>query len=391
MKGGLRDSLFNLEKTRMHLEAVHLTSYRNYAELSCTLAPALNVLVGPNAQGKTNLLEAIYLLATTKSMRGSRDQDLVRWEAERTTVTGYARRTRRNDITLEIAIGRNEPKSMRINGARQPRVMDFVGQFNAVVFSTQDVEVVRGEPALRRRFLDLEISQVSPSYCHALAYYRRTIEQRNLLLRAMREGRGGGLADSLEAWDEQLLNHGSRIVERRAHFLRDLEEHARPIHAQLTDNGEYLGLAYRSSFPLPEKQTTDTIREAFAEALVAARGEELRRGVSTVGPHRDDVIFLINGHETRIYGSQGQQRTAALSVKLAEIHLIRDQVGEPPVCLLDDVMSELDDMRRSHLFDVTLDTCQTILTCTHTRSLPEKALRSARILQVHAGTIQAEK
>jgi DNA replication and repair protein RecF len=355
------------------------------------LGPELNVLVGPNAQGKTNLLEAIYLLATTKSMRGSRDQELVRWDAERTTVAGHARRTRRNDISLEITIGRSEPKSMRINGARQPRVMDFVGQFNAVVFSTQDVEVVRGEPALRRRFLDLEISQVSPSYCHALAYYRRTIEQRNLLLRALREGRGGGLADSLEAWDEQLLNHGSRIVERRAHFLRDLEEHARPIHAQLTDNAEYLGLAYRGSFPLPERQTADTIREAFAEALAAARGEELRRGVSTVGPHRDDLVFLINGHEARIYGSQGQQRTAALSVKLAEIHLIRDQVGEPPVCLLDDVMSELDDMRRAHLFDVTLRTCQTVLTCTHTRSLPEEALRSARILHVRAGMIEAEK
>lgn len=375
----------------MLLEAVHLTSYRNYTELSGTLGPALNVFVGPNAQGKTNLLEAIYLLATTKSMRGARDQELIRWEAERATVTGHARRTRRNDITLEIIIGRNEPKQMRINGARQPRIMDFVGQFNAVVFSTQDVEVVRGEPALRRRFLDLEISQVSPSYCHALAYYRRTLEQRNLLLRAMREERGGGFAESLDGWNEELLNHGSRIVERRANFLRDLEEHARPIHSQLTENSEYLGLAYRGSFPLPERQTTDTIREAFAEALAAARKEELRRGVSTVGPHRDDFVFLINGHETRIYGSQGQQRTAALSVKLAEIHLIRDQVGEPPICLLDDVMSELDDMRRAQLFDVTLGTCQTVLTCTHTRSLPEEALRSARILQVRAGTIQVEK
>src|SRR4051794_16144057 len=155
----------------MLLEGVHLTSYRNYADLRCTLGPELNILVGPNAQGKTNLLEAIYLLATTKSMRGSRDQELIRWDAERATVTGQVRRTRRNDINLEVTIGRGELKSMRINGARQPRVMDFVGQFNAVVFSSQDVEVVRGEPALRRRFLDLEISQVSPSYCHALAYY----------------------------------------------------------------------------------------------------------------------------------------------------------------------------------------------------------------------------
>jgi DNA replication and repair protein RecF len=380
--------LSGLPKDAMILTNLHLSSYRNYTELSCSLGPELNVLVGSNAQGKTNLLEAIYLLATTKSLRGSRDQELIGWNDGRAMVTGKVDRTRRGDITLDVILSRAENKVLRVNGARQPRVMDFVGQFNAVVFSAQDVEVVRGEPTLRRRFLDLEISQVSPSYCHALAYYRRTVEQRNQLLRSLREGRGGAaLSESLAAWDEQLLNYGSRIVERRAQFLHDLEEYARPIHARLTEDTEYLGLSYRSSFALPERRELEEIRSAFAAALAEARGEERRRGVSTVGPHRDELVFLINGHEARIYGSQGQQRTAALSIKLAELSLIREQAGEPPVCLLDDVMSELDDTRRSHIFDVTLGNCQTVLTCTHTRSLPEEALRHARILEVRSGSV----
>jgi DNA replication and repair protein RecF len=217
------------------------------------------------------------------------------------------------------------------------------------------------------------------------------VEQRNQLLRSLRERRGGGaMEETLQAWDEQLLSYGARIVERRAQFLRDLQQHAQPIHARLTENQERLGLAYRSSFPLPEKEDLDAIRQAFAAALYEARPEELRRGVSTIGPHRDEISFLINDYDARTYGSQGQQRTAALSLKLAEIDLMREQVGEPPLCLLDDVLSELDDARRAHLFEVTLGACQTLLTCTHTRSLPEEALRHAHLLNVRAGRICEE-
>jgi DNA replication and repair protein RecF len=371
----------------MLLQEVCLRHYRNYSALSAGFSPTLNIFVGPNAQGKTNLVEAIGLLATTKSLRGSRDQELIAFDAEFAVDTGVVTRERRPDVTLEVTIGRGQLKQVRTNGVRQQRLIDFIGQFNAVSFSSADIEVVRGEPSLRRRFLDLEISQVGPSYVYALAHYRRVLEQRNRLLKSLREGgQRGALGDSLAAWDEQLLEHGSHLVQRRRQFVRHLEEIARPIHGRLTEEGERLGLSYECSFPLPENGA-EAIRAAFALALREHRAEELRRGVSLVGPHRDDLLFEINGRDVRVYGSQGQQRTAALSTRLAEIEVIREMTEEPPVCLLDDVLSELDDLRRAQIFDVTIGACQTFLTCTHTRSLPAAVLANARVYRVSGGTL----
>lgn len=371
----------------MLLQELCLRHYRNYAALSAGFSPTLNVLVGANAQGKTNLLEAIGLLATTKSLRGSRDQDLIGFDAEFAADSGVVTRERRPDVTLDVTISRGQLKQVRVNGVRQHRLIDFIGQFNAVSFSSADIEVVRGEPSLRRRFLDLEISQVGPSYVYALAHYRRVLEQRNRLLKSLRDGgQRGGLGDSLAAWDEQLLDHGAQMVQRRRQFVRHLEELAGPIQARLTEEEERLGLAYECSFPVPEGGL-DAIRSAYAQALREHRAEELRRGVSLVGPHRDDLLFEINGRDVRVYGSQGQQRTAALSTRLAEIEVIGELVEEPPVCLLDDVLSELDDLRRAQIFDVTVGACQTFLSCTHTRSLPAAVLAGARVYQVSAGTL----
>ncbi len=373
----------------MRLQELCLRHYRNYEALSARFAPKLNILVGPNAQGKTNLLEAIGLLATTKSLRGSRDGDLVGFDAEFAVDHGTIHRERRPDVALEISLSRGMNKQVRVNGVRQPRVIDFIGAFNAVSFSSADIEVVRGEPALRRRFLDLEISQIGPSYVYALAHYRRVLEQRNRLLKALREGgQRGMLSDSLEAWDEQLLEHGAVMVERRRQFVRHLEELARGVHARLTEAGEELALTYDCSFPLPPEPGLESVRTAFAAALREGRAEELRRGMSLVGPHRDDLLLQVNGREVRVYGSQGQQRTAALSVRLAEIELIRELTEEPPVCLLDDVLSELDDLRRAQIFDVTLCACQTFLTCTSTRSLPDGVLSQAQVYEVSAGTVR---
>lgn len=376
----------------MLVKELCLRHYRNYPALSTSFSPALNIFVGPNAQGKTNLLEAIGLLATTKSLRGSRDQELIAFDSEFAADTGTITRERRPDVTLEITLGRGQLKSVRVNGVRQHRLIDFIGQFNAVSFSSADIEVVRGEPSLRRRFLDLEISQVGPSYVYALAHYRRILEQRNRLLKAIREsGWRAGIGDSLAVWDEQLLEHGSHMVQRRRQFIRHLEELALPIHARLTEEGEELGITYECSFPLPEADGVEEVRAAFEAALREHRAEELRRGVSLVGPHRDDLLFQVDGRDVRVYGSQGQQRTAALSTRLAEIEVIRELTEEPPVCLLDDVLSELDDLRRAQLFDVTVGACQTFLTCTSTRSLPAAVLANARLFRVTAGTLTEAK
>jgi DNA replication and repair protein RecF len=373
----------------MILRHLSLLEFRNYASLRQEFSPALNVLVGPNAQGKSNLLEAVYLLATSKSMRGSKDVELIRWDHPASVVTGQVLREKSNDLELEVALSRTEKKSLVVNTIRVQRSMDFIGQLKAVSFSISDLDVVRGEPTRRRRFLDLEISQLSPSYCHALAYYRKVVEQRNRLLKMARDrSMRGSVLETLSSWNEQLVTYGGKLVERRKQFLKQLQEFAHPVHGVLTDQQERLSVVYHPSFKGPDD--LEGIQEAYRQALSEVREEELRRQVSLVGPHRDDLVFLVNGRDIRTFGSQGQQRTVALSVKLAEVELMRDLTGEPPVCLLDDVFSELDARRRAHIFDVTLESCQTFLSTTDVELLPAKVLKQAQVFRTHEGEITRE-
>lgn len=369
----------------MILRYLSLRQFRNYPELHQEFAPGLNLIVGANGQGKTNLLEAIYLLATSKSLRGSRDVDLIGWDAPAALVTGEVLREKSHDVELEVVLSRQERKALVVNTVRVSRAMEFVGQLKAVAFSATDVEIVRGEPSRRRRFLDLGISQISPSYCHALACYRKVVEQRTRLLKALQGGRGAG--ETLEAWTEQLVTYGERLVERRRQFVEQLEERARVIHERLTEGRERLTVAYEPSFRLRAGETAEA---AYRRALGEQQLEELRRGVCLVGPHRDEVLFLIDGRDARVFGSQGQQRTVALSVRLGELELMRELTGETPVCLLDDVFSELDARRRKHLFEVTLEQCQTFLTTTDLGLLPEAVRDGAQLFWVEEGRLEPE-
>jgi len=370
----------------MILRHLILQQFRSYETLRREFSPSLNVLVGPNAQGKTNLLEAIYLLATSKSMRGNRDEELIRWDAPAAVVTGEVLREKANDLDLEVALCRAAKKSLVVNTVRVHRMMEFIGQLKAVSFSAADLEVVRGEPSRRRRFLDLEISQLSPSYCHSLACYRKVVEQRNRLLKMARDRSARHLAeDQLAAWSDQLVGYGSRLVERRRHFLERLQEFAHPIHALLTEGRERLTVAYHPTFKPAED--LEGIQEAYRAALSEVREEEYRRQVCLIGPHRDDITFLVNGRDARTYGSQGQQRTVGLSLKLGEIELMQDLSGEFPVCLLDDVFSELDSRRRAHIFDVTLDRCQTFLSTTDLDLVPPAVAAKAAVLEVADGQV----
>lgn len=370
----------------MLLRHLSLQEFRNYASLRQEFSPTLNVLTGANAQGKTNVLEAVYLLATSKSLRGSKDTEMIRWDQPACLVTGHVLREKSNDIEVEVALSRTQPKSLVVNTVRVARAMEFIGQLKAVSFSQSDIEVVRGEPSRRRRFLDLEISQLSPSYCHALGYYRKILEQRNRLLKMMRDRSLRSTAEeTLESWTEQMVHYGSRLVERRRQFLTKLQEFSHPIHEMLTEGKERLTVAYDPTFKCPKE--AEQVPEAFKEALGSVRQEEIRRQVSLIGPHRDDILFLVNGRDVRTYGSQGQQRTVALSVKLAEVELMRDLTDEPPVCLLDDVFSELDSRRRGHIFDVTLGSCQTFLSTTDAELLPHPVLSQAAVFEVREGEL----
>lgn len=373
----------------MVVRSLSLQRFRNFVSLRQEFSPALNLFIGSNAQGKTNLLEAIYLLATSKSMRGSRDEELIQWDTPTAIAAAEVLRERTNDIDLEVSLSRTAPKLLMVNTVRSHRAMEFIGQLKVAAFCGADLDLVRGEPSRRRRFLDLEISQLSPAYCQALGTYRRVVEQRSGLLKNMRErSNRAALEDHLEVWTEQLITYGSRLIERRAHFIQRLNELAHGIHEALTEGRERLTVGYAAS--VKGAGDVGAIQESFRKALSQVREEELRRQVCLLGPHRDDVLLLVNGREARIYASQGQQRTVALSIRLAELELMRELTGEAPVCILDDVCSELDERRRAHVFEATLDRCQTFVSTTELESLPRGIRTHALVLNICGGTVHQE-
>lgn len=375
----------------MHVRRLALRHFRNYAELDQGFSPCLNVIWGDNAQGKTSLVEAVGLLATTKSIRGSRDEDLIAWDYPAALATVDVARRRGSDVELEICLSRTARKSLVVDGTRTHKAMEFVGQLKVVAFSVADLEVVRGEPVRRRRFLDLEISQLSPAYCHALSCYRKVLEQRNRLLKEMRSVRGTGADETLAAWTSQLVQHGARLVKRRRQFITRLDEMAGPLHDELSGELERLSLVYQPSFRLPPDIEDETeIANYFQETLRGLRQEEAARQVTLAGPHRDDLLFLVNGRDARFYGSQGQQRTAMLSTRLAEIELMKSLCDEPPVCLLDDVFSELDPGRRSRLLGLQREEAQVFLTTTDPQEVPAGERAAAAVLKVEEGRVLAQ-
>ncbi len=376
----------------MHVVSLKLDHFRNYQTLAIKPGPGLNILVGLNAQGKSNLLESLYLLATSKSSRAGKDTELIQFGEQQTCVSADVIRAKNSDIEIEMTLSLTEKKTARINGVKHTRLAEVIGQLNAVLFDSGDLEIIRGEPAIRRRFLDLEISQTSPRYVLALGSYRKTLEQRNRLLRDLRDGHAPGSARaSLPAWNESLSQHGARLLERRRLFLDRLAQLASETHQVLSDGRDTLEVSYLPSFPLGDLTEADAIQARFLEELAQVAGEEAARGTTVRGPQRDDIAFLVNGQDCRGFGSQGQQRTVALSLKLAERRLIEELVGEPPLLLLDDVLSDLDDARRSLLFDLTAEAgSQTFLSCTNLRAFSPSVLERATVYAVTAGEVEKQ-
>jgi DNA replication and repair protein RecF len=376
----------------MHVVSLKLDNFRNYRTLAIEPGAGLNIFVGLNAQGKSNLLESLYLLATSKSSRAGKDTELIHFGESQTRALADVIRAKNSDIEVEMTLSQTEKKSARINGVKHTRLSEVIGQLNAVLFDSGDLEIIRGEPSIRRRFLDLEISQTSPRYVLALGAYRKTLEQRNRLLRDLRDGHAPGSARaSLPAWNESLTQHGARLMERRRLFLDRLAQLASETHAILSDKRDSLEVTYLPSFSLGDLTEADAIQARFLEELASVSGEESARGTTVRGPQRDDITFLVNGQDCRLFGSQGQQRTVALSLKLAERRLIEELVGEPPLLLLDDVLSDLDDARRSLLFDLTAEAgSQTFLSCTNLRAFSPSVLERATVYAVNAGAVEKQ-
>lgn len=372
----------------MWVRSLQLRHFRNYEELSLSFSPGLNVVYGDNAQGKTNLLESIYLLSTGKSHRTGRDSELIM--AGSNLLSARAAVTRQTgDMTLELTLGTETRKQLRINGVTEQRIANLVGNLGSVFFSPDDLQLVKGAPAGRRRFLDIEISQLSQTYLHHLIVYTKVVQQRNTLLK--REGVDRSL---LEIYDQQLVTTGAQLAVRRAQSVARLSPLAAAYHETLSSGKEQLDLQYESQIAAAgEIPSLPVAEERIWRLLEQRQRDELRRQVTLVGPHRDDLRFSINGTDARLYGSQGQQRTAVLALKLAELQYMYEELGEYPVLLLDDVASELDPHRRHFLLHAVREGVQTFVSCTDLEDLMVRTWPSDHALfRVEAGQVtQLEK
>ena len=402
----------------MHVTHLSLTNFRNYGRLELTFPTGPILLHGANAQGKTNLLEALYYLATTRSPQAEQEQQLINWEAQESDdpiVVGRIAATLKSDSgqrQVEMRLILEQSQRVAQNGwsfrrealvdRRKVRLMDLLGNLRAVLFLPTDLQLITGAPAQRRRYLDVTLCQVDPLYCRALSDYNKLLEPRNALLRQIAEGSAS--EETLPIYSERLVRLGSVIFARRATFLQAISREAQRIHyEELTDGGETVRLHYLPRLALngadPETaqalgdwlQAHQTeaarIEERYAAALAQAKTADLARGATNVGPHRDDWLFQLNGRSLSNFGSRGQQRTALLGLKLAEINWMRQTTGDTPILLLDEVVAELDEYRRALLLNYVKEVNQALLTATDPAMFTQDFLRQATSYRVQNGRV----
>lgn len=357
----------------MILKSLKLKNFRNYDSLSLTFDDNINIFYGDNAQGKTNILEAVYLSGTTKSHKGSRDKDIIQFGSEESHIETVVHKDS-VDYTVDIHLKKNRPKGIAVNKIPIKRASELFGIVNLIFFSPEDLNIIKNGPSERRRFLDLELCQLDKVYLFHLTNYNKIIQQRNKLLKDL--SFYSELKDTLDIWDLQLAKYGRYVIERRCSFVEQLNQIIYGIHKKLSGNKEEIVLSY-------EPNVTE---EDFYERLVKNREKDNKLKTTTVGPHRDDLNFVVNGVDIRKFGSQGQQRTAALSLKLSEIELVRSVIHDTPILLLDDVLSELDQNRQNYLLDSIHD-IQTLITCTGLDEFVNHRFHINKIFKVMNGSV----
>lgn len=371
----------------MILKDLVLKGYRNYEEATVHFSKSINVFLGENAQGKTNMMESIYLLAMARSHRTANDRELIGWNQDFAKVNGTVEKGR-NTFPLEIVLSKKGKKA-KLNRLEQKKLSSYIGNLNVILFAPEDLSLVKGSPSVRRKFLDMEMGQMSSIYLYHLVEYQKIIKQRNAYLK---QHKFSGKIDEmyLSILNEQLAAEGAEVLAERFSFVKSLEKWAQPIHSDISQEKETLTLDYASTV----QTTSETDKEQIMKELLGQyeknKKREREQGTTLVGPHRDDVRFYVNGKNVQTYGSQGQQRTTALSLKLAEIELMKEMTGEYPVLLLDDVLSELDDDRQTHLLKAIQDKVQTFLTTTSLDGVKKELLDNPRIFKVHGGQIEME-
>src|SRR5690625_2966765 len=363
----------------MILKNIHLGNFRNYESLDLEFHPKLNVFIGRNAQGKTNLLESIYFLALAKSHRTAKDKELIRFKQEEAFVNGSIS-TSYSDLPLSISVS-SKGKRAKVNHMEVARLSQYIGHLNVVLFAPEDLNIVKGSPQVRRKFINMECGQISKVYLNMLSGYQKILAQKNNYLKQRNVDQM--MIDVLNA---QLAEYASLIILKRQQFIQTIEKYASRIHADISNGNETLAVRYRPNIKF-ESEDEKSLELEIKTLLDDTLEKEVERGQALAGPHRDDISFYINDFDVQTYGSQGQQRTTALSVKLAELELIHHEIGEYPVLLLDDVLSELDDQRQSHLLDTIQGKVQTFVSTTSVDGIDHEILEKAEIFYVSNGTI----
>ena len=357
----------------MYIESVQLKNFRNYEFLEMTFDQGTNILYGDNAQGKTNILESVYLCGTSKSHKSSKDKEMIRFGEEEAHIRLFVRK---NQISykIDMHLKKNKAKGVAVNGIPIRRARELLGVLNLVFFSPEDLNIIKSGPADRRKFMDMELCQLESMYIADISAYNHILQQRNKLLKDIFFN--SSLKSTLDIWDIQLADYGKKIILTRRKFIEELNSVICEIHDNLTGGNEKIEISYEPDVP----------EEDFFEKLESSRERDLKTRTTNAGPHRDDFCVKVNGIDIRRFGSQGQQRTAALSLKLSEIYLVKKRIHDTPVLLLDDVLSELDSSRQNYLLDSIHD-IQTIITCTGLDDFVSHQFEINRVFHVIKGNV----
>lgn len=369
----------------MQLNDIKLKDFRNYADLAVSFSPGVNIFIGENAQGKTSLLEAIYMMSLARSHRTANEKDTIRWQQEFARIEGSISTKTNPELPLTLTITKSG-KHAKVNHLNQNRMSDYIGKLNVVLFAPEDLELIKGAPQFRRKFIDMELGQMSPKYLYESVQYNRLLKQRNAYLKQLlyKETQDQIYLDILT---EQLATSATHVIYQRLRFVNQLESWAKRIHSTISHGLEELTLAYRGPIELTLDMTEDVIYQQLMLKYKEKKDHELARGVTLVGPHRDDLTFKVNGRDVQKFGSQGQQRTTVLSMKLAEIECMHEVLGEYPILLLDDVLSELDNERQTHLLKSIQSKVQTFLTTTSLDGIQREFIEEPSVFNIDAGAI----
>lgn len=362
----------------MKIKSLKLKNYRNYDILNLDFDEAANIFYGDNAQGKTNILEAVYLTGTTKSHRGAKDREMIKFGCDESHLETIVEKNG-IDYQIDMHLKKTGSKGIAINKIPIKRASELFGIVNLVFFSPEDLNVIKNGPSERRRFIDMELSQLDKVYMNNLSNYNKIVSQRNHLLKEISFGDRVSLESTLDVWDMQLVHYGNKIIERRTEFIQEMNEIIASIHKKLTGDRENIKVIYE-----PHNGSL-----ALEDALKKNRDRDLRLKSTSTGPHRDDICFMTGDLDIRKYGSQGQQRTAALSLKLAEIEMVKRAIHDTPVLLLDDVLSELDKHRQNYLLDSIHD-IQTLITCTGVDEFVNHRFSINKVFHVRNGQVIRE-